>query len=276
MEMKPLLVLAALAALTLGALHYYAPLQAGSVCAWTGVLLALGGLLNLARPWRWLGIRTRLVAAGVALAGLALVAFALSWPVERRHVPAQVSQLDAVMAEFDFDEHHEVLVAAPPERVMAAVRASTESDIAIADALMRVRAFAYGKRLPPADARVAERPILDQMTRPGGGFVRILDTPTEIVAGMAGRPWANQGGRGVHDADTWRAFHEAGSIRVAFNLRAEAAGNGQTRLLTETRIQATDDDARRRMARYWRLIYPGSGIIRRVWLNAIAARATAG
>ena len=42
---------------------------------------------------------------------------------------------------------------------------------------------------------------------------------------------------------------------------------------TETRVFATSDDARRQFARYWRVIYPGSAIIRRMWLRAIARRA---
>jgi hypothetical protein len=30
------------------------------------------------------------------------------------------------------------------------------------------------------------------------------------------------------------------------------------------------------MARYWRLIYPGTGLIRRMWLNAVRDRAARG
>jgi hypothetical protein len=45
-------------------------------------------------------------------------------------------------------------------------------------------------------------------------------------------------------------------------------------LSTETRVFATDPAGRRRFARYWRVIYPGSAIIRRMWLRAIARRAT--
>jgi len=33
---------------------------------------------------------------------------------------------------------------------------------------------------------------------------------------------------------------------------------------------------RRRFAAYWRLIYPGSALIRRSWLRAIRQRATGG
>ncbi len=43
----------------------------------------------------------------------------------------------------------------------------------------------------------------------------------------------------------------------------------------ETRVYATDASARRRFARYWRVIYPGSALIRRRWLRAMKRRAEA-
>jgi hypothetical protein len=263
--MKRLCVVAALGALALLVLHHYTPLQPASVAAWAGIVLALMGFSGLIRPWfgpRW-------AAAATLLGALALGAFALSWPVAPHHVASASTLLDSVMPDFDFDEHHEVLIQAPPERVMAEVRASTFNDIGAMDTLMRLRALAFGRRLP---ARRANPPALTAMTRPGAGFVYLADTPTEIVLGMAGQPWANQNAANVRDAASWRAFHDPRSIRVAFNLRATPAPGG-TLLTTDTRIEATDAGARRLMARYWRLVYPGSGIIRHMWLDAIAARA---
>jgi len=46
-------------------------------------------------------------------------------------------------------------------------------------------------------------------------------------------------------------------------------------LTTETRIYATDASSRRAFARYWRVIYPGSSLIRRMWLRAIKKTAEA-
>jgi hypothetical protein len=46
-----------------------------------------------------------------------------------------------------------------------------------------------------------------------------------------------------------------------------------TLLTTETRIYATDASTRRAFARYWRVIYPGSSLIRRMWLRAVVKRA---
>jgi hypothetical protein len=51
-------------------------------------------------------------------------------------------------------------------------------------------------------------------------------------------------------------------------------GKGGSLVSTETRIHASDAAARRRFAAYWRVIYPGSALIRRMWLRAIRRRAT--
>jgi hypothetical protein len=42
---------------------------------------------------------------------------------------------------------------------------------------------------------------------------------------------------------------------------------------TETRVYVNDAWAMRRFAVYWRIIHPGSDIIRRMWLWAIKLRA---
>ena len=56
--------------------------------------------------------------------------------------------------------------------------------------------------------------------------------------------------------------------KMAFNFRLD----GST-LSTETRVLLTDAASRRKFRAYWTLIRPFSGLIRRVWLRAIAHRA---
>jgi hypothetical protein len=59
------------------------------------------------------------------------------------------------------------------------------------------------------------------------------------------------------------------------SFHVEDAGGGATRLVTQTRVAASDERAERLFARYWRIIYPGSALIRVMWLRAIKARAEA-
>ncbi len=250
------------------ALHYV-PFYAPSYLAWTGIAAALAGLASLVRPLRFLGVRTRVRAAALALCGLGLAMTAVLWPagVSRSSRPDQ--RLDRFLPEYQFSEVHEARVRAPVEAVVKAIREVSLADMPAAVALLRIRAAAGGRfRGSPPDAR----PLLDAMLQPGSGFLA-LDTadPGELVYGMVG--FVHKPKPPVTTPEQFAAFTEPGGIRVAFNLRAVPLGDGAVRLSTETRCLANGDEARRTFARYWRIIYPGSSIIRRVWLDAIIARA---
>jgi hypothetical protein len=117
-------------------------------------------------------------------------------------------------------------------------------------------------------------PVLDLMIRPGSPFVLLSDDGRgEIVIGTAGRFWG--GGRSARftTANDFIAYHELGTAKSAFNFRVEDLGNGWSRVSTETRVIGNDPAATRAMTRYWRIIYPGSAAIRRMWLNAVKERA---
>jgi len=73
--------------------------------------------------------------------------------------------------------------------------------------------------------------------------------------------------------EDFKALHAQGFALGAMNFRVEDTANGGTLLTTETRIYATDDSVRRKFAVYWRVIYPGSALIRVMWLRAIQRRA---
>ena len=115
--------------------------------------------------------------------------------------------------------------------------------------------------------------ILDSMIRMG--FTVLERTDDELVVGVLGRPWAPGGGHAPRLADRadpaayFADFDEPGWAKVIANFRA---GGGE--LTTETRVLATDERSRRAFARYWLLIRPFSGLIRRHWLAAIVRRAT--
>jgi hypothetical protein len=76
----------------------------------------------------------------------------------------------------------------------------------------------------------------------------------------------------VRTREGFVAFAEPGYAKaaMAFLVRPERGG---TRVVTETRIAGTSPEAVRAFGRYWRVIRPGSGAIRRSWLAAIRRRA---
>ena len=77
----------------------------------------------------------------------------------------------------------------------------------------------------------------------------------------------------VRTAQQFVDYRERGSVKMAFDFRAVEAGDGWSVVSTETRVMALDDATRSGMGRYWRLIVPGSGLLRRQWLDGIKRRA---
>jgi hypothetical protein len=179
--------------------------------------------------------------------------------------------LDEFLPDYEVNEIHSTRVAAPPGAVMAAMRSLTAREVPVLVGLMALRtvpALLRGRRRRPREGT-----ILEGFLR--GGFVMLADRPDELVVGAVGRFWRASGEVRRVSADEFAAFREPGYAKAAFNMHAQPAPGGGTLLTTETRIQATDDHARRSFRRYWLLIHPGSAAIRRAWLRAIGRRAEA-
>jgi hypothetical protein len=68
-------------------------------------------------------------------------------------------------------------------------------------------------------------------------------------------------------------YREQGALKMAYAFNVEDADGGWSTISTETRVLAVDEFSRRGMGRYWRLIVPGSGLLRRQWLEGIKRRA---
>jgi hypothetical protein len=126
-----------------------------------------------------------------------------------------------------------------------------------------------GKRGLPADSAVA---LYEQLAR---RFVPLAEDPgREVVVGGIGQMWRLAGGDSpaFRDASGFVGFREPGYAKVATNFSALPLGD-ITELRTETRVLTTDPASRRAFGRYWRIIRPWSGLIRRSWLRAARRRA---
>ena len=93
----------------------------------------------------------------------------------------------------------------------------------------------------------------------------------EIVMGGGGNVPARRA-LGAHTLQEFADVRDPGTVKMAFNFFADDAGDGWSNVTTETRVLAIGDVSRG-MARYWRLIVPGSGLLRRQWLEAVRVRA---
>jgi hypothetical protein len=172
--------------------------------------------------------------------------------------------LDRFLPDYDVHEVHSTLIAAQPEAVLEAIHAVTAREVPLMVVLTALRT---GPRLR---RHSLTRPVLSQFER--AGFVPLHDGPDGLVYGVAGRFWTPSGGVRPIEPAEFAGFDEPGYAKGAFSFELEPQGD-RVRLTTETRVLCTDDRARRRFRRYWRLVHPGSALIRIVWLRAIRRRA---
>lgn len=95
----------------------------------------------------------------------------------------------------------------------------------------------------------------------------------EIVMGLTGRFWTPSGTLVPTSAATFHEPAPPGMAKAAWNFQVVPQPDGSTTLTTETRVRCSDPATTRRFLRYWRLVAPGSGLIRWAILRAVRVRA---
>src|ERR1035438_8826591 len=73
--------------------------------------------------------------------------------------------------------------------------------------------------------------------------------------------------------DEFQNFREAPLAKIAMNFRLVERDAAHCTVITETRVYAGGAPVVRRFAAYWRVIYPGSALMRHMWLRAIKLQA---
>ena len=201
---------------------------------------------------------------------LALCMIGMVMPASEQDVRSPSSQLDAFMPRYQFHEFHKIDVAAPPAQVYRAIQEVTAGEIPMFQTLTWIRRF--GRTTPTSIVNApASAPILEVATTTSIMYLA-RDEPEEVVIGTTVvSPTGTREGVPV-DPAAFKAFTAPGFALAAMNFRVAAAGRGSV-VTTETRVFATSLSARRRFAMYWRVIYPGSALIRRSWLHAVRRRA---
>ncbi len=234
------------------------------------MIFALVGAVGMIRPLRRVHRGRRRHAAVMFVIG-ALLAYAISWSMPRTQSSTEHHGIDAFAPAFQFREHHATAINAPPARVYDAIRTVPADEIALFQAFTWLRRF--GAAGPESIMNApAHKPILDVAT--STGFLLLQDAPPrEVVIGavVVAPPGTRRPAR--FEAADFKQLSAPGFAMATMNFRIEDAGAGASRLITETRVFATDRVALGRFTPYWRVIFPGSAILRLTWLRAIKARA---
>ena len=192
-------------------------------------------------------------------------------PYSEKEAVTRATKLDDWMPRWQVGERHTILVAAPPEKVFAAIHAVRADEIFLFRTLIAIRRC--GQTGPESIMNPPEeKPLLDVATQTT--FVLLEEeAPRELVIGtVIAAPRAARAG-GHLTPELFRKTLRPGVVLATMNFHVAADDHGGSSVSTETRIYANERSALRRFAVYWRVIHPGSDIIRRTWLRAIKQRA---
>jgi len=240
-----------------------------------GIVGILVGLVSLAKPLRFLGIHSRLMGVAALAASIVLILAGMFTPAPLQHAAEARTDLDRVLPDWQFSERHTATIRATPERVYQAIKAVPANDILFFRTLIWIRRF--GRPLPPGILNAPDNePLIGLATRTS--FATLADGPREIVVGtVVVAPRASARSVRLPTADQFLALRARdGFALAAMNFAITPAADGACDITTETRVLGTDPATARRFGAYWRVIYPGSSLIRYMWLRAIKIRAEAG
>lgn len=241
----------------------------GAAVVYTGLMLVVPGLVFAARPVPRLGLTRRRTGAAIVASGLVVALLGMLIPARDTRAVTRRSHLDEWMPAWQFREHHTRRIAAPPSRVIDAIRGVRADEIALFRTLTWIRRG--GRRQAPGILDAGDSlPLLDVATR--NGFIWLADDSTrELVVGTLIS--APRGARRPVNAQLFRDSLPTGFTIAAMNFIVEPLGADSSLVSTETRVYSNGTAARRRFGAYWRVIYPGSALIRRGWLRAVDERA---
>ena len=187
-------------------------------------------------------------------------------------VGGRVSLLEQFMPRFDTRSQHAIEVHAPAQAVFTAVEAVTVKEVRFLRELEFIRALPRLAATGRLDVPTVHAPLVLSFTR--GAVLLGARPPEEVVAGAIGCFWRLAGNVPVvfGSPEEFLTFTEPGFAKAVVGFRLDPRGD-EILLTTETRFVATDEATRKLMSRYWRIIRPGSNLIRTEWLRAIRRRA---
>ena len=272
----PGLICIAIALIIMFRLMHYAHFYAPSYFFWIGAILLVMGVISLIHPLDFIFISNRTIALGVVLCGIVISVTSLFWPVKMEQSPTTDQQIDGLMPVYTFNELHEVRIKASPDEVKEVFRVTGVKDIPIAHLLMKIRGIA-NEDVDLSDRASSNKAGTDTFTTPDFNFFVVA--PDEYIAVMILKPAMISGDKGkpappeISSIEQFNAFNEPGYMKVAINFRIIGTGNKETLLTTETRVDGTTKADSYVFGHYWRVVYPGSAIIRRVWLDTIKKKA---
>ncbi|HEY6562123.1 MAG TPA: hypothetical protein VI072_32875 [Polyangiaceae bacterium] len=175
------------------------------------------------------------------------------------------SALDPFIPHPDVRERFVSTIRAPAGVVMKAAAAIDLQSLPAVRAIFWLR-----ERLMGAARGPVRKPqgLLAEMRGLGWG-VLVEEADRVLVCGAASQPWVPNPRFTPIEAERFVSYAEPNRVKIAWSLEAERIGPALTRFVHETRVVATDAEARARFNRYWRWARFGIVTIRLLLMPAI-------
>lgn len=180
--------------------------------------------------------------------------------------------LDSLIPLPDARERFHVRVRAPAALVYQTAAQFDVQSVPLVRAIFWLRGRLLGARPEPASP--FSRGLLAGARSLGWGVLR-EDSGRLFIAGAYCQPWHADVVFHPLTPDGFTSFEEPGQVKIAWTLEVEPLAASRATLATETRVLATDPEARRRFRAYWRWARFGIHAIRWLMLPAIRRRAEA-
>jgi hypothetical protein len=177
--------------------------------------------------------------------------------------------LDTFIPVYDVVERHHIRVAAPPVVTLAVAGEQDLLRLPIVRTIFRTRELVLGAT--PDDGS-QPRGLLAATRSLGWGTLAHVPG-REIVMGAVTKPWEPNVTFRALPPDDFALFSQPGVVKIAWTLRVDPLADGTSLFRTETRVVATDAEARKRFRRYWAFASPGIALIRRLSLRPLKREA---
>jgi hypothetical protein len=162
--------------------------------------------------------------------------------------------IDAFLPVAEHGSRHEILVRAPAEVVLDVACTADMQANPLVRGIFRLRELLLRSKSLPREPRG----LLDETLSLGWGL--LAHRPARaIVVGAVTQPWQPDVVFRSVPPERFRSFAEPGMVKIVWTLEAEPIGPALARFRTETRVVATDAEARRKFGHYWRVF--GAGIL---------------
>ena len=167
---------------------------------------------------------------------------------------------DKFLPDYHFSERHEIEIRQPAEAIYQLIHEFDFSGSLVIRMLFKIRGLTSTMTL--------KKGLLREH------FVELENiSGKELILGLIGQFWKPNGNLQKVNKSEFLSFHQPGFAKATWNFELLQKNPTLTLLRTETRIACLDAKSHTLFSRYWFLIRPFSGLIRKEMLRAVKKKA---